>query len=190
MSPETAVLLTRGNRTARGGSVRLFASAARRYWFGVFPAARSTQRRLLARAEAIPDPLLRADALASHHDKGSNSEGLAALAVLAPGRPPGRGRPQPRRLPADARLPRRRLRAPQPTTRSPTASACTAPSRSPSTPTPTTSTTTPTPPPRRRRLPARADRDLPRAAAPSCPPTRPPAARSCARLASAANRRR
>jgi tetraprenyl-beta-curcumene synthase len=85
MSPEAAVLLTRGSRTARGGSARLFASAARRYWFGVFPAARSTQRALLARAEAIPDPLLRADALASHHDKGSNSEGLAALAVLAPG---------------------------------------------------------------------------------------------------------
>jgi tetraprenyl-beta-curcumene synthase len=84
MSPETAVSLTRGERTARGGSVRLFASAARRYWLGVFPAARSAQRRLLARAEAIPDPLLRADALASHRDKGSNSEGLAALAVLAP----------------------------------------------------------------------------------------------------------
>jgi hypothetical protein len=84
MSPETAVTLTADNRAARRGSVRLFASAARCYWFGVFPAARSAQRRLLARAEAIPDPLLRADALASHHEKGSNSEGLAALAVLAP----------------------------------------------------------------------------------------------------------
>jgi tetraprenyl-beta-curcumene synthase len=84
MSPEAAVLLARGDRIARGTPVRLFASAARRYWFGVFPAVRSVQRRLLARAEAIPDPLLRADALASYHDKGSNSEGLAALAVLAP----------------------------------------------------------------------------------------------------------
>jgi tetraprenyl-beta-curcumene synthase len=84
MSPEATALLARGHRTARGGLVRLFATAARRYWFGVFPAARSTQRRLLARAEAIPDPLLRADALAAHRDKGSNSEGLAALAVLAP----------------------------------------------------------------------------------------------------------
>ncbi len=86
MSPEAAALLTREGRPAHGGSVRLFAGAARRYWFGVFPTARATQRRLLARAEAIPDPLLRADALASHHEKGSNSEGLAALAVLAPGR--------------------------------------------------------------------------------------------------------
>jgi tetraprenyl-beta-curcumene synthase len=65
-------------------SLRLFATAARRYWLGVFPAARSAQRDLLGRAEAIPDPLLRADALASHRDKASNSEGLAALAVLAP----------------------------------------------------------------------------------------------------------
>jgi tetraprenyl-beta-curcumene synthase len=68
----------------RGRSARLFARAARRYWLGVFPAARAAQRHLLARAEAIPDPLLRRDALTSHRDKGSNSEGLAALAVLAP----------------------------------------------------------------------------------------------------------
>ena len=78
------MLLRRRNDAARGGSARLFAGAAYRYWLGVFPVARATQRRLLARAEAIPDPLLRADALASHRDKGSNSEGLAALAVLAP----------------------------------------------------------------------------------------------------------
>jgi tetraprenyl-beta-curcumene synthase len=85
MSPESeVVLVSHHERTARRGSVRLFASAARRYWLGVFPAARAAQRALLARAEAIPDPLLRADALASHRDKGSNSEGLAALAVLAP----------------------------------------------------------------------------------------------------------
>src|SRR5829696_6712887 len=84
MSSESTMPLTRQGRTPGDGSVRLFASAAWRYWRGVFPAARSTQRRLLARAEAIPDPLLRADALASHREKGSNSEGLAALAVLAP----------------------------------------------------------------------------------------------------------
>lgn len=84
MNPEATALVTAETCAGRRGSVRLFAAAARRYWIGVFPAARSTQRRLRARAEAIPDPLLRADALASHHDKGSNSEGLAALAVLAP----------------------------------------------------------------------------------------------------------
>jgi tetraprenyl-beta-curcumene synthase len=80
----TALHSSRRSRSRQGGSVRLFADAARRYWLGVFPVARSAQRRLLARAEAIPDPLLRADALAAHRDKGSNSEGLAALAVLAP----------------------------------------------------------------------------------------------------------
>jgi tetraprenyl-beta-curcumene synthase len=77
------VLLIR-RKNGRPGSARLFATAARRYWLDVFPAARSQQRRLLERAEAIPDPLLRADALSSHRAKGSNSEGLAALAVLAP----------------------------------------------------------------------------------------------------------
>jgi tetraprenyl-beta-curcumene synthase len=65
-------------------SMRLFATAAWRYWLQVFPAARGAQRRLLARAEAIPDPQLREDALISHRQKRSNSEGLAALAVLAP----------------------------------------------------------------------------------------------------------
>jgi tetraprenyl-beta-curcumene synthase len=78
------MLLSRRNRSARTGSVRLFATAASRYWLGVYPAARGAQRRLLARARSIPDPLLREDALVSHRDKGPNSEGLAALAVLAP----------------------------------------------------------------------------------------------------------
>ncbi len=68
----------------QGGSLRLFVSAGSSYWLGVFPVARSTQRRLQVRAAAIPDPMLRADALASHCDKRSNSEGLAALALLAP----------------------------------------------------------------------------------------------------------
>lgn len=65
-------------------SVRLFATAAWRYWLQVFPAARGAQRRLRRLAEAIPDPALREDALVSHRQKSSNSEGLAALAVLAP----------------------------------------------------------------------------------------------------------
>jgi tetraprenyl-beta-curcumene synthase len=72
------------SHSASNGSARLFATAAGRYWLQVFPAARATKRELLRRAESIPDPLLREDALVSHRDKGSNSEGLAALAVLAP----------------------------------------------------------------------------------------------------------
>jgi len=78
------VLRSSQNGYAPSASARLFAAAARRYWLQVFPAARSAQRRLRRRAEAIPDPLLREDALVSHRQKGSNSEGLAALAVLAP----------------------------------------------------------------------------------------------------------
>jgi tetraprenyl-beta-curcumene synthase len=66
------------------GSAGLFASAAGRYWLRVFPVARSCLQGLRARARAIPDPTLREDALISHHHKASNSEGLAALAVLAP----------------------------------------------------------------------------------------------------------
>jgi tetraprenyl-beta-curcumene synthase len=65
-------------------SARLFASAGRSYWLGVFPAASAARRRLHRRAAAIPDPALRAEALASFRDKRSNSEGLAALALLAP----------------------------------------------------------------------------------------------------------
>jgi tetraprenyl-beta-curcumene synthase len=86
LTPATPVLQSSHNRAGRGGSARLFATAAHRYWLGAFPAAHATRRRLLARAEAIPDPLLRHDALIAHRDKRSNSEGLAALAVLAPSR--------------------------------------------------------------------------------------------------------
>lgn len=74
----------RRNGSAPSASARLFATAARRYWLQVFPAGRAAQRRLLRQAEAISDPLLRRDALISHRQKGSNSEGLAAMAVLAP----------------------------------------------------------------------------------------------------------
>jgi tetraprenyl-beta-curcumene synthase len=84
LTPTATVSPVRDNHTAHAGSVGLFAGAARRYWLQVFPAARAAQRRLLAQAESIPDPLLRGDALIAHRDKRSNSEGLAALAVLAP----------------------------------------------------------------------------------------------------------
>ena len=84
MTPTAIVSPVHDNNSAHAGSVGLFAGAARRYWLQVFPAARAAQRRLLAQAESIPDPLLRGDALIAHRDKRSNSEGLAALAVLAP----------------------------------------------------------------------------------------------------------
>jgi hypothetical protein len=84
MSYSDATVLPAARRAPRLASARLFASAAAAYWFEVFPAARRNQKRLRALAASIPNPQLRADALAAHHDKGSNSEGLAAMAVLAP----------------------------------------------------------------------------------------------------------
>jgi tetraprenyl-beta-curcumene synthase len=70
-----------GERTTR---TRAFAQAARCYWFEVYP---RTQRELgywKRRAEAIPDPALRRDALFTHRTKSRHAEGLAAFAVLAP----------------------------------------------------------------------------------------------------------
>ncbi len=78
------MLLPLESRSAGGHPSASSPRAARRYWLAGLPRRPRRPAPLLARAEAIPDPLLRADALASHHDKGSNSEGLAALAVLAP----------------------------------------------------------------------------------------------------------
>lgn len=84
MSSADATVLVPARRAPQLGSTRLFLSAASAYWLEVFPAVRRNQKRLRVLAESIPNPQLRADALAAHHDKGSNSEGLAAMAVLAP----------------------------------------------------------------------------------------------------------
>jgi tetraprenyl-beta-curcumene synthase len=84
MGAPATVLPPRRALDDRSASLRVFAAAGRHYWLDVFPAARSARRGLHRRAAAIPDPVLRADALLSHCDKRSNSEGLAAMALLAP----------------------------------------------------------------------------------------------------------
>jgi tetraprenyl-beta-curcumene synthase len=84
MSSAGATFLVPTRRDTQRGSTRLFLSAASAYWLEVYPAVRRNQKRLRVLVESIPNPQLRADALAAHHDKGSNSEGLAAMAVLAP----------------------------------------------------------------------------------------------------------
>jgi tetraprenyl-beta-curcumene synthase len=84
LTSETLIPARSHRRRTQRTSAGLFASTARRYWFQAFPAARDAQRRLEARADAIPDALLRENALVAHRDKRSNSEGLAALSVLAP----------------------------------------------------------------------------------------------------------
>jgi tetraprenyl-beta-curcumene synthase len=84
MSHASTSLVVTERRRSRRRATRLFVSAATAYWLEVFPAARRHQRRLRSLAESIPDPQLRSDALAAHCAKSSNSEGLAAMAVLAP----------------------------------------------------------------------------------------------------------
>ncbi len=71
-----------GGRVALGGS---FAGAARRYWLGVFPGVCAERRRREARAQEIPDQLLRqvvVDALR----KWGNIEGASAFAAFVPRR--------------------------------------------------------------------------------------------------------
>jgi tetraprenyl-beta-curcumene synthase len=73
---------TAGGRVALAGS---FAGAARRYWLGVFPRVCAERRRREARAQEIPDEMLRqvvVDALR----KWGNIEGASAFAAFAPRR--------------------------------------------------------------------------------------------------------
>ncbi len=72
MSPPTA-------RTAIA-----FASAARRYWLGIFPIARNEIRRLRHRAADIPNPVLRGLALDAQLRKSTSLEGAAAFATFVP----------------------------------------------------------------------------------------------------------
>jgi tetraprenyl-beta-curcumene synthase len=71
-------------RPSAGRSVIAFASAARRYWLGVFPVVQHEIRRLHRRAAAIPDPALRALALDTQRRRWACLEGAAAFAVFAP----------------------------------------------------------------------------------------------------------
>jgi tetraprenyl-beta-curcumene synthase len=71
-----------GGRIALAGA---FAGAARRYWLGVFPRVCREHRRLEARAERIPDPLLRRVALDALR-KWGNIEGATAFAAFVPAR--------------------------------------------------------------------------------------------------------
>lgn len=59
-----------------------FASAARRYWFGIFPIVQSELRRLRQRAQRIPNPALRALALDAQRHKWPCLEGAAAFATF------------------------------------------------------------------------------------------------------------
>jgi tetraprenyl-beta-curcumene synthase len=61
-----------------------FAGAARRYWLGVFPCARSELRYWRLRAEEILDPALRRLACQAQRSKRESLEGAIAFATFAP----------------------------------------------------------------------------------------------------------
>jgi tetraprenyl-beta-curcumene synthase len=61
-----------------------FASAASRYWLGVFPLVGRELRHWRERARQIPDPVLRRLALITQNTERGNLEGAAAFAVLVP----------------------------------------------------------------------------------------------------------
>jgi len=61
-----------------------FAITSADYWGGIFREVRRERDRWRRRALAIPDPVLRADALATIEEKWGHSEGAAAFAVLVP----------------------------------------------------------------------------------------------------------
>jgi tetraprenyl-beta-curcumene synthase len=72
----------RSHSTGRPGVALAVANA--RYWTSVAPLARAQLRRWERRARAIPDPALRALALAKLRDERFNAEVAATLATLAP----------------------------------------------------------------------------------------------------------
>ena len=70
--------------TRRVASAAAFASAARTYWFDVFPVVRRELHRLRIEAGRIPDPTLRSLALETHEAKWANLEGAAVFAAFVP----------------------------------------------------------------------------------------------------------
>lgn len=69
-------------RNLRVAGAAAFASAARSYWFDVFPVVRRELRRLRIEACGIPDPTLRYLALEALNVKWSSLEGAAAFAAF------------------------------------------------------------------------------------------------------------
>jgi tetraprenyl-beta-curcumene synthase len=61
-----------------------FASAARRYWLGVFPVVQREIAGLRHLARGIPDPVLRSLALDAQRRKSTSLEGAAAFAAFVP----------------------------------------------------------------------------------------------------------
>ena len=71
-------------RTSTIRRAATFADAACCYWLEIFPVARRELSHWRRRAEEIPEPGLRGEALLALQTKSGNAEGLAAFAALAP----------------------------------------------------------------------------------------------------------
>jgi len=69
---------------SRVGRAMAFARAARRYWLGVFPCARSELRHWRSRAGEIRDPALRRLAFDAQCSKRESLEGALAFAAFVP----------------------------------------------------------------------------------------------------------
>ena len=111
-------------------------SALFTYERGVVPFARGELERWQESAATIPDPLLRAAALAALHEKGQNAEATAVFAILAPRARPSRGAAGDGGPAGRDRLSGHARRGARWTTRWRTASPCTARSATPSPPAP------------------------------------------------------
>ena len=75
-----------GDVDSAGGTAVAFVVANARYWTAVAPRVKRELGRWLARAEAIPDPTLRAFAAGKLRRESANTEAVATLCTLAPSR--------------------------------------------------------------------------------------------------------
>ena len=67
-----------------GQDIATAVSSLARYWLGILPLVRAELRRWRGIARAIPDPVLRAQAVATLREEGLNVEAAAVFATLVP----------------------------------------------------------------------------------------------------------
>ena len=70
----------------RGRELATVLSSLARYWLGILPLVRSELHRWRQHAQAIPDPILREQAVGTLHEEELNVEGAAVFATLVPHR--------------------------------------------------------------------------------------------------------
>ena len=98
-------------KLAQPASGWAFASAASDYWFEVFPHVYRELRRWRRLADAIPDPVLRRDALESLADQAPQRRGRCRVRHARSASPASAGGAAAGGAPVDVRLPRHAVRA-------------------------------------------------------------------------------